>query len=200
MEFSSLFSGSLPFDFDATQPAWEVFAALDAFMDQLEGSIYPSAEVSSHVELINPQTIYVAPGAKIEGFVRIVGPAYIGPNALIAHGALVRSGSLIMEGSAVGHCSEIKRSILFPGSKAAHFNYVGDSVIGRDVNLGAGAILCNQRLDKREVRIGGEETGCSKLGAFVGDGARVGAGVIINPGTILEKESLALGLSSAKAP
>ena len=86
--------------------------------------------------------IYIHPTAEIGEFVKIEGPAYIGKNAKIRHSAYLRKGSWICNNAVVGHSSEIKNSILLPGAKAPHFNYVGDSILGFNVNIGAGAIFC----------------------------------------------------------
>ena len=113
------------------------------------------------------------------------GPAYIGPCAVIRHGAYIR----ICGGALVGHASEVKHSILLPGAKAPHFNYVGDSVLGPDVNLGAGVKLSNLRNDGGEVhtRIDGERfaTGLRKFGAILGEGCQLGCNAVTNPGVVL---------------
>lgn len=187
--FSYLFSAKLPFTFDGGRPFWEVFDALDLFFEELSFTEDPSAKISPKAELIHREKIMICPGATIEAGAQVVGPAYIGPNATVSHGALVRAGSLLLESSHVGHCSEVKRSILMPYAKAAHFNYVGDSLVGRNVGLGAGAILCNMRLDKKAIRIEGISTQAPKLGAALGDGAALGAGVICNPGAIIDRDT-----------
>jgi NDP-sugar pyrophosphorylase family protein len=122
--------------------------------------------------------------------VRIDGPSYIGPHAEIRHGAYLRRGSWICEGSLVGHASEIKNSILLPGSKAPHFNYVGDSILGNETNLGAGTKLSNVRNDRGSVPItnkNGEvfDSGLRKLGAMIGDRSQLGCNVVTNPGAII---------------
>jgi NDP-sugar pyrophosphorylase family protein len=107
----------------------------------------------------------------------------------------LRKGSWIGEGALVGHSSEIKNSVLLPGSRAPHFNYVGDSILGFGVNLGAGVKLSNVRNDSRDVivRMGdGEriETGLRKLGALIGDYSKLGCNVVTNPGAILAPSSM----------
>jgi len=139
--------------------------------------------------------IFIDPSSSIGENVVIEGPCYIGANVEIRHGAYLRKGSWICEGSIVGHSSEIKNSVLLPGSKAPHFNYVGDSILGHDVNLGAGTKLSNVRNDGREVIVtlsGGDrvDTGLRKLGALVGDGSQLGCNVVTNPGSIIEPETL----------
>lgn len=187
LAFSYFFSSELPFPFNTDLPFWEALSALQRFFANQVPSHDPSAAISSKAELIHPEKITICSGAKIESGAQIVGPAYIGPDTTVSHGALVRAQTVLLEGSIVGHCSEVKRSILLPHAKAAHFNYVGDSIIGSNVNLGAGAILCNLRLDKQQVRIEGHTTGMLKLGAAIGDGAAIGAGVICNPGALIEQ-------------
>ena len=134
--------------------------------------------------------VYIDKTAKIDEFVRIEGPCYVGKRARIKQGAYIRKGSWICEDVVVGHCSEIKNSLLMPNSKAPHFNYVGDSILGYEVNLGAGVKLSNVRNDKKKIIINynGEkkETNLKKIGAIIGDGCGLGCNVVTNPGTIIE--------------
>ncbi len=117
------------------------------------------------------EDIVLMPGATIRAHAYVRGPAYLGPGAL------------------VGHASEVKNAILLAGAKAPHFNYVGDSILGPGVNLGAGTKLSNFRLDGREVKITWEgvrrRSGTRKLGALLGEGVQVGCNAVLNPGTIL---------------
>ena len=135
--------------------------------------------------------IYIHPSAEIGEYVRIEGPCFIGKKVKIRHSAYLRKGSWICDNSIVGHSSEIKNSVLLPGSKAPHFNYVGDSILGFNVNIGAGVKLSNVRNDRRNilVSINNEkriDTGLRKFGALIGDGCEIGCNVVSNPGTILE--------------
>tara|TARA_B100001559_G_C16359430_1_gene556641 strand:+ start:173 stop:793 length:621 start_codon:yes stop_codon:yes gene_type:complete len=139
--------------------------------------------------------VYIHPSASIGDFVRIEGPCFIGADAEIRHSAYLRKGSWICEGAVVGHCSEVKNSILLPDSKAPHFNYVGDSILGFGVNLGAGTKLSNVRNDRREVNIALENgerisSGLRKLGALVGDGSQLGCNVVTNPGSVISPSSM----------
>ena len=134
--------------------------------------------------------VFIHPSAVIGEFVRIEGPCYIGANAEIRHAAYLRKGCWICDGAVVGHATEVKNSILLPNSKAPHFNYVGDSIIGFGANLGAGVKLSNVRNDRKEVfvtladgsRFG---SGLGKLGALIGDGSQLGCNVVTNPGAII---------------
>ena len=135
--------------------------------------------------------VFIHPTAEIGDFVEIEGPCYIGKNCKIRHSAFLRKGSWICEDSVVGHSSEIKNSILLPGSKAPHFNYVGDSILGFGVNLGAGTKLSNVRNDRGLVKVtmrdGSKvETGLKKMGSLIGNYAQLGCNVVTNPGSIME--------------
>ena len=133
--------------------------------------------------------VHIDESAIIEPGVYIIGPAYIGPNAIIRHGAYIREYSWICANALVGHSSETKHSILLPRAKAPHFNYVGDSVLGPGVNLGAGVKLSNLRNDGGEVhvRIKGERiaSGLRKFGAIIGEGSQLGCNAVTNPGVVL---------------
>ena len=89
----------------------------------------------------------------ISDFVSIEGPCYIGKKSEIRHSSYIRKGSWICDGAVVGNSTEIKNSLLLPGAKAAHFNYVGDSILGYNVNLGAGTKLSNVRNDEKSIRV-----------------------------------------------
>ena len=139
--------------------------------------------------------ILIHPSAIIGEFVKIEGPCYIGKGAEVRHGALLRKGSWISEGALVGHSTEIKNSILLPGAKAPHFNYVGDSIVGFKANLGAGVKLSNVRNDGKEIIVrlkDGEKVNSEtkKLGALVGDWSQIGCNVVSNPGAIIPPRSL----------
>jgi UDP-N-acetylglucosamine diphosphorylase / glucose-1-phosphate thymidylyltransferase / UDP-N-acetylgalactosamine diphosphorylase / glucosamine-1-phosphate N-acetyltransferase / galactosamine-1-phosphate N-acetyltransferase len=131
----------------------------------------------------------IAPGALLQG------PVWIGSNVEIRTGAYIRGGCWIGDGSVVGANTEVKRSILFPGAKAPHLAYVGDSILGPGVNLGAGTILSNFRHDGGEVVIlgpGGRKirTGRRKLGAVLGDGVATGCNTVLHPGVVMGRESM----------
>tara|TARA_B100000609_G_C17129846_1_gene389551 strand:+ start:135 stop:851 length:717 start_codon:yes stop_codon:yes gene_type:complete len=114
--------------------------------------------------------------------------------AVIRPGAYIRKNTWICENAVVGHCSEIKNSVLLPGAKAPHFNYVGDSILGPDVNLGAGCKLSNLRNDRKTVLLRDSGTGetidseLKKIGAILGEGVQIGCNVVTNPGVILGPE------------
>ena len=130
----------------------------------------------------------------IEPSSHFIGPCFVGKNAIVRHGAYIRENSWICSTAVVGHCSEIKHSVLLPGAKAPHFNYVGDSILGGGVNLGAGVKLSNLRNDGGEVylRIGDSRlaSGLRKFGAILGEGCQLGCNAVTNPGTVLGNDSI----------
>ena len=133
--------------------------------------------------------VFIHPSAKIGEGVVFEGPCFVGEDSEIRHSAYLRKGSWICSGALVGHSTEIKNSILLPNAKAPHFNYVGDSILGYDVNLGAGAKLSNVRNDGGNIPLILEgvriDSGMKKLGALIGDRSRIGCNVVSNPGAII---------------
>lgn len=139
------------------------------------------------------ENVYLGEGTIVEPGVYIRGPAWIGKNCEIRHGAYIRENVIAGDGCVLGNSCEFKNCILLSGAHVSHFSYVGDSVVGRDVNLGAGVILSNYRLDGQSirVRVAGQarETGLRKFGAMVGDRASIGCNAVLNPGSLLSKEA-----------
>lgn len=165
---------------------WDALSALDRFCEELvddqQGAVHPTAVVLGPVVL--------AQDAEIRAHAHVRGPAWIGPGAVVEHGAFIRDHAVIGPHAKVGHATEIKRSILLADAKAPHFNYVGDSVLGSGVNLGAGVKLANFRADGGKISIDGTSTGLRKLGAILGDDVSLGCNVVLNPGTIIGRDSL----------
>ena len=129
--------------------------------------------------------------ASVEAGATLKAPAIIGPRCFIAAHALIRGGCWLEAECVLGPGVELKSSFLFRGSKLAHFNFVGESILGSDVNLEAGAIIANHRNERPNQTIAflyeGEliDTGKTKFGAVVGDGVKIGANAVIAPGAIL---------------
>ncbi len=129
--------------------------------------------------------------ATVEAGATLKGPLVIGPRNFIAHGAYLRGGCWLDADVIIGPGAELKTSFVFAGTKLAHFNFVGDSVLGARVNLEAGGIVCNyrnERADKQiHVRIDGalHATGVTKFGALIGDDGRIGANAVLAPGALL---------------
>jgi NDP-sugar pyrophosphorylase family protein len=178
--------------FEECQYAWQALERLKTYLQSLKlGKI--EIDVPSTVYLVNSESITIGKGSSIEPGAYIEGPCVIGQNCKIRHGAYIRGDVVTGDRCVIGHESELKHSILLNGASAAHFNYVGDSILGNNVNLGAGVKCANLRLDHQPIQvvIHGERinTQLHKLGAIIGDGAQVGCNCVINPGTILGKNS-----------
>jgi NDP-sugar pyrophosphorylase family protein len=174
-------------DFDPERP-WELLGGpLDAALASLpepaiEIALDPRVHLAGDRIAIGAGT-RIAPGATIEG------PVRIGRDCEIRPGAYLRGGVWLGDGCVVGTHVEIKRAIFLDRAKAPHLAYVGDSILGRGVNLGAGTILSNFRHDGRTIRLptaeGSLDTGRRKLGALLGDGVATGCNSVLNPGTVI---------------
>ena len=185
--------------FASSELPWEWLVRLDAYLRGFESRIPVGAvESGAHLrEDLGP--IHIEDGATVQFGAVIRGPAYIGRGSIIGYNAFV-SGVLILENCVVGHCSQVKGSIFLPGSKAPHLNYVGDSILGRGVNLGAGVKTGNLPLDSKpgqSIKVVWDEqsveTGLKKLGALIGDGTQIGCNCVTNPGTVIGKNCRAYG-------
>lgn len=161
-----------------------VLAALPS--ESIEIALDPSAHIYGDRIVIGRGT-RILPGAVIEG------PVRIGRNVLIRPGAFVRGGCWIGDRCIIGANTEIKHSILFDGARAPHLNYVGDSVLGAEVNLGAGTIVSNFRHDGQPIEIPDESrrlaTGRRKLGGILGDRVLTGCNCVLHPGVIVGRET-----------
>ena len=117
--------------------------------------------------------------------VEIIGPAIIMEGVELRHNAFIRENVIVGPNSVVGNSCEIKNSILINKCEVPHFNYVGDSILGNCSHLGAGVILSNLRLDKKNILIDNIDTNLRKIGAFIGDNSQIGVNSILCPGTIV---------------
>lgn len=175
--------------FNSNHSVWEALKKLDLYIDK------KLAEAQK-------EKIVIDPTSTIQDTARIEGKAVIGKNCIIGHGVLLRNGVVIGDNVFIGHGGEIKHSIILNDTSIGHLNYVGDSVIGNNVNISGGAIIANLRLDRAPVKVKNEEilidTGLEKFGAVVGDGVTVGVNAVLNPGTLLGKNSLVYPLVSVK--
>ena len=148
------------------------------------------------------ENIWIAKSAKVAPTAYINGPVIIGENAEIRHCAFIRGKAIIGEGAVVGNSTELKNVILFNKVQVPHYNYVGDSILGYKSHMGAGSITSNVKSDKKLVVIKNEkeqiETGFKKMGAMLGDEVEVGCGSVLNPGTVIGKNSNIYPLSSVR--
>ena len=173
-----------------------VWEALERLSDYLKGQKLGKIEVDipSSVHLIHPELISIGSGTVVEPGAYIQGPCIIGSNCQIRHGAYIRGDLIVGEACVIGHNTEIKHSILLDRASAAHFNYVGDSILGNGVNLGAGVKCANLKLDHSPISIFFDgkryDTGLKKLGAIIGDGAQLGCNSVTNPGLLMGRQAM----------
>ena len=148
------------------------------------------------------ENIWIAKTAKVAPTAYINGPAIIGKDAEIRHCAFIRGNAIIGEGAVVGNSTELKNVILFNKVQVPHYNYVGDSILGYKSHMGAGSITSNVKSDKKLVIVkNGDakiETGLKKFGAMIGDNVEVGCGSILNPGSVIGKNTKIYPLSSVR--
>lgn len=181
--------------FDGVEYVWDALTKINSFIkDQSKGEHKSSYK--------NIADVFVGKGAVIEDTAVIKGPCIVGENSYIGPAAFIRENCLIGNNVHIGHGVEVKSSIILNEAHIAHLNYVGDSIIGNKVNIGAGAILANFRFDGKTIMIRFNEesidTRLSKFGAIVGDGCKIGVNSVLNPGTILGKNSIVYPLVSVK--
>lgn len=170
---------------------WLVLQQLETYLKTLslgkhEGTISDSAY------LIYPEQISIGQETVIEPGAYIQGPCVIGKQCVVRHGAYIRGNVLTGDRCVIGHDSEIKHSILLDNAHAAHFAYVGDSILGNDVNLGAGTKCANFKLNQGSINlhIDGQRipTHMRKLGAIIGDKTQIGCNTVTNPGTLIGQD------------
>ena len=192
--------------FAGVEHVWDVLKRVHAHLEALfpqQAGIH--GQVDPGAILVNPEQIYIGPGTHVEATAYIAGPAYIGANCEVRPGAYVRGDLITGDGCVLGHASEFKNVVMLPRAHAPHFNYVGDSVLGRRCNLGAGTKLSNLGVNseqdknltgrrpaiKNPLPTGASvDTGLAKMGAIVGDGAQTGCNAVLNPGCLLGKNAM----------
>jgi len=170
-------------------PPWLITAQAPAIVRAILAAIKTDEfEISDEVA--------VHRSASVEHGVVLKGPLIVGAHCFLAAGAYLRGGNWLSERCVVGPGSEVKASFLFAGTRLAHFNFVGDSMLGADVNLEAGSVICNYRNERNggsiQVRLGPilHSLESDKFGAVLGDGTRVGANAVIAPGALLARGSV----------
>ncbi|WOK07173.1 DapH/DapD/GlmU-related protein [Imperialibacter roseus] len=167
---------------------WQITSRLMEILTDLLASC--DSGFSKHEGIAVHKTTIIEKGAIIKA------PAIIGPKSFIGAHAYLRGGVFLGQEVTIGPGCEVKTSIVFDHSSLAHFNFVGDSIIGSNVNFEAGAVIANhynERPDK-QIRVLHQsraiETGSTKFGALVGDNCKVGANAVLSPGTVLEKNKV----------
>jgi len=160
----------------------------------LKGEVLEGASVILPGAYLFDDKIIIGSGTVVEPGALIKGPAVIGDNTEVRQGAYIRGDCLIGNGCVVGHTTEMKNSIMLDGAKAGHFAYIGDSILGNDVNLGAGTKLANLKIIRGsiKVRFDGKihDTNRRKLGAILGDRTETGCNSVTSPGTLMGPDSI----------
>ena len=175
---------------------WELLPEIHDYILELGRNL--SEEFFDHPE----ENVWIAKTAQVAPSASITGPCIIDEHAKIRHCAFIRGNAIVGKGAVVGNSTELKNVILFDKVQVPHYNYVGDSILGYCSHLGAGAITSNVKSDKQPVTVKyrgvAVPTGLKKFGAMVGDHVEVGCGSVLNPGTVVGKDSNIYPLSSVR--
>ena len=175
---------------------WEALPKISEFIIEI------GKKLDNEIYELKGENIWIAKSAKIYPSAYIKGPTIIGENAEIRHCAFIRGNAIVGNNAVVGNSTELKNVILFNNVQVPHYNYVGDSILGYKAHMGAGAITSNVKSDKKLVIVkNGEEkieTGLKKFGAMIGDYVEVGCGSILNPGSVIGKNTNIYPLSSVR--
>lgn len=173
--------------FDNCEHAWD---ALKRLPDFIKERVKP-AQLGKIVGMpYIGELVFIGKGTVIEHGAVINGPAIIGANCQIRASAYIRENVIVGDGCVLGNASEFKNAALFNNCQVPHFSYVGDSILGAKAHLGAGVILSNVKSLKGNVKVEGIDTGLRKFGAILGDGADIGCNCVLNPGTIIGRQSI----------
>lgn len=175
---------------------WEALSQIDDYILEIGNKLD-----SNKYDKIG-EDVWIAKTAKVMETAYIHGPAIIGENAEIRHCAFIRGKVIVGAQAIVGNSTELKNVILFNEALVPHYNYVGDSILGYKTHMGAGSITSNVKSDKKLVVVkNGKkqiETGIKKFGAMIGDSVEIGCGSVLNPGTVIGKNSNVYPLSSVR--
>ncbi len=194
---NELFNCEIPYlkpIFDSSEYPWEIIPDIKTYIKELiKNGVEGYEEIKDGVLVGKDVKIY--PNAVIEGC------AIIGERSVIRTGAFLRGNVIIGRGCVVGNSTELKNCILMDDVEVAHYNYIGDSILGNKAHLGAGAICSNLKADGKNVVIRADrdyETNLRKMGAFLADGTDIGCGCVLNPGTVVGKNTSVYPLTSLR--
>ena len=180
--------------FENVNQTWDVLAKINGYI-KLQ---FKNKKIKQNFD--KNKQIYIGKWSTIAKGVLIKGSVIIGDNCFIEQGSLIRENTILGNNVHIGHGVEIKNSVILNNTAISHLNYVGDSIVGSNVNISGGAIIANYRLDKHSVlvRFGDKkiDTKLEKFGAIVGDGSTIGVNSVLNPGTILGKSTIVYPLVS----
>ena len=172
--------------FDGCTYAWEALKKIESY---LAANLKPALHNRCEGVAFIGKNVFIGEGTVVEDGVMIKGPAIIGRNCQIGHNAYFRKDVIVGDNCVVGNSTELKNTLLFNSSKVPHFNYAGDSILGYNTHLGAGAVLSNVKSLKGNVTVEVDgvplDTGLRKFGALLGDGCDIGCNAVLNPGSII---------------
>ena len=178
---------------------WEALSGISDFIRKIGPTLDPEKFEQ------RGQDIWVAKSAKVFDSAYLGGPLIIDEDAEIRHCAFIRGSAIVGKGTVVGNSTELKNVILFNTVQVPHYNYVGDSILGHKSHMGAGSITSNVKSDKTLVVVKDcydtkekIETGLKKFGAMLGDGVEVGCNSVLNPGTVIGKNTNIYPLSRVR--
>ena len=211
-DFFDLSDESVALFFENCSTVYEVLPRIQDHVKRLIGDEQQILGEVMEGAWISDRPIFIHPTARIEPGAYIHGPAYIGANAVVRHGAFVRENVILLDKAILGHASEAKNALFLPNAHAPHFNYVGDSILGQNVNLGAGTKLSNLTMvsekdlatGKRptvKISVAGErvDLGVAKIGAIIGDNVQTGCNSVLNPGCLIGEGCLVYANLSVRA-
>ena len=175
---------------------WQALSSIKGFILEI-GKSLPEDEYTSPAE-----NVWIHKSAVVAPTAYIGAPCIIGENTEVRHCAFIRGSALIGKNCVVGNSTEIKNAILFDNVQVPHYNYVGDSILGYKSHMGAGSVTSNVKSDKTLVVLRSEgeryETGLKKFGAVLGDYVEVGCNSVLNPGTVIGRNTNIYPLSSVR--
>jgi NDP-sugar pyrophosphorylase family protein len=177
--------------FENTTHVWDALGQISSY---LQFRLQPAV----HARLIGKPfisgAVFIGPGTVVEQGAMIKGPAWIGEGCEIRSGCYIRENVIVGSGCVLGNSCEFKNCVLLDEAQVPHFNYVGDSILGYRAHLGAGVILSNVKLDRREITVSSPQglvpTGLRKFGAIIGDHAEIGCNSVLNPGSLIGRKSI----------
>ena len=190
LKTSSLFKKIPPFlkELFSKEYPWEILPDIKGFIEEFSLSGYEEIE----------KGIFISEGVKIDKSARLTAPLLIGKNTEVRIGAFIRGSVIIGENCVIGNSTELKNCIILDNAQVPHYNYVGDSILGFHAHMGAGAVCSNLKADGKNVVIKGDrehKTNLRKVGGFLGDFADIGCGCVINPGTVIGRNTSAYPLT-----
>lgn len=180
--------------FSSSEYPWEMLSKIKEYIVRLTNEGIEGYTLIADGVLVG-ENVKISPTATIEA------PAVLGSGTEVRPGAFLRGNVITGERCVIGNSSELKNCILLEGVQIPHYNYVGDSILGNRAHMGAGSICSNLKSDGKPVVIHGEEeyvTGLRKIGGILADGADIGCGCVLNPGTVIGRGTSVYPLTSVR--